>query len=202
MGQHSSEPLRERPGLVWTAPRPCYAPGMGRRIILHVVTAPLDLLVAYPAVLLAWLFIGRDLWWSRGVLSCELTPKASKIWGWGGMTLGHGIVYADGRRGGTEEADRPIEVHELVHARQAETAALAGFVAGLVVAIVVGASGSLGPALWLGGLLWLLTPWLMVGAAWLSAWLRGEHFYRDSDHEMHAYAIDRLFELGERERKR
>lgn len=186
--------------------------------ILYVISAPWDLLVAWPIVLAIRVLWGKDLRWEtpppydreKGggggpCLSCQIregswavTPGIfPKGWyfhkkrnrPWGGTALGHGVFYGPtGRRGPDEWTG--TQAHEHVHVEQAEVAMLRSFLIGLATGIVLWALGHA-----VAGTVVFLTIWtsgyLMMGVAgWLTALLRGEEAYWGSTHEESARAQD------------
>lgn len=143
--------------------------------ILYALTLPYTLSVGYPWVLLMML-IGAARgpeFEQRLVLAAEWRPWAARIWRYS-TTLGRGVIYQP-------VPDPRIKQHEHVHVRQVEDQMLQSFILGLV---VWGLSGSYlaGLGVWWSGGIWQLTNFL-------SAWLRGMHFYRGSSHEREARAL-------------
>lgn len=175
--------------------------------ILYVAALPWNLTVAWPAILLIRLFWGKELRWETPpegaggpVLTCELRAGSwpAETWyvhhvvdgvkrTWGGTTLGHAIFYGvDIRRAGEWVH---IQKHEHVHVEQYEGHCVAAFVVSLIVWIVLAALGHFTAAFVTWICLWWSCSYLVsFGANWLTAFLRGENFYRGSSHEESAYS--------------
>jgi hypothetical protein len=158
--------------------------------LTYLWTAPWDLAVVWPTVLLIWLLWGRKLHWLDGVW-CELKYDSwpSRTWykGWGGTTLGHGGFYASGFTG-DKGLDTSTEIHEHIHVEQYEAAMLGSFLVS-VVAFLIFHSWWFCLGAWSSG-------YLVMGISnWLQAWFRGESLYMGSAHEESAYAQTKLKHL-------
>jgi hypothetical protein len=166
-----------------------------RRVILFILCLPFNLIVGWPAVLIARWCWGTPLTWeiaptSGGLPALTTDLKADswagRTWGraWAGVTLGHAIVYGPGVRvAGAPWA--PVQAHEHVHVEQFEGTMAAHALLGLL-------QGTLSAALdfaWILGLVtWFLGYLVFLTGGWLGALLRGESAYRGSAHEEAARA--------------
>lgn len=145
---------------------------------------PANLLFAWPAVLFVRWRWGRELRWEeRFAMTVEMThAKRPKWFHWNAMTMGHGIVYAPGRRSVPFVAPTRTQRHEWVHVEQAEGWCAAGFALGLVV---------LPFAPWPVALaIWTLCPAAVWLGHTLTAVLRGESAYWGAVHEEAAYGLE------------
>lgn len=147
-----------------------------KRIPIYLATLPWDLL-ALIWVGLAYAIAGERYWFEAGALHVELLPGKKRPWMpemAGAMTLCHTVLYM-------HEHDRPNTIeHEGVHVEQQEAAMCAVVVTSTAVLCVTG-------TLWLALLIWTTGGMLQYGAASITAWLRGEDFYRGNTHEESAY---------------
>lgn len=160
-----------------------------KTLLRYLICAPWNLVICWPAILLLRVTSGKNLEWRRGILTCELRADSwfVRIFypaKWLGTTLGHGIFYNDGRRGGS------TEVHELAHVQQFEAHMLMALIQGLCLFAIFALAGSVGTGVfaglgcWFLGFLWMLVP------SWIQAWLAKGDIYFDSFHERAAYAIE------------
>jgi len=168
-----------------------------RRVILFILCLPFNLIVGWPAVLIARACWGTPLVWeiaptSGGLpaLTTDLKSDswAGRTWGraWAGVTLGHAIVYGPGVRiPGASWA--PVQAHEHVHVEQYEGTMAAHALLGLLVFGAVFAFSPLAAAL-VGLGIWFLGYLMFLMGGWLGAILRGESVYRGSAHEEAARA--------------
>jgi len=144
-----------------------------RKLLLFLVCLPFTFAISYPAILLARLFLLTDLRHNGGMVTGVWRPWFARRWKystfWG---------YAGGLHPSSVGVPRVIQ-HEFVHCRQVQDVMLHALAVGAVVAI--DGSPWLGLGIWTSGGTWLLLNWL-------TSWIRGGHFYRDSEHERSAYA--------------
>ena len=167
-----------------------------------------------------WCDLKPDSWptrsWYRMKVDSEvreLPEVLRKVWGrwhtWGATTLGHGGFYGPGKskmlvwEGGDPklvEAWVTTEEHENVHVEQFEASMLRALMVATVYAIVFLALGHPITALVTFLVHWWLGYWLMGGANWLTAWLRGEDPYRGSHHEEGAYDRGEEYKREQREK--
>jgi len=191
-----------------------------RHIVLYVVCAPWDILVAWPLVLIIRLLWGHRLRWETPpyhkeegggpVLTCELLPGSLPVrkgrWPvgwylhdrkhgvpWGATTLGHGIFYGPwARESLSADSWTRTQAHEHVHVEQFEASMVSSFLVALGVVVLLVALGHFRAAAVAGCVLWSLGYLLMGVGGWLAAFFRGEPMYRGSQHEESAYAQGRL----------
>lgn len=155
-----------------------------RRWLTLFFTAPINLTIAWPSVIVAnWLW-GRGLRWEeRFVLTTEFAhtrlPKWFKV---NASTLGHAIFYAPGYRSIGSAPWTRTQYHEHVHVEQFEGWAISGFLLGSA-ACLLGASPWVGAAIW-----WGSAPAVWCGYS-VAALLRGESHYWGAAHEEAAYAL-------------
>jgi hypothetical protein len=117
---------------------------------------------------------------------------------WGATTLGHGQFYAPGRRG--KDWVAAIDVHEDHHTLQSEAAQIGACFLAHLILIIEMIQGDWITGLVLFALIWTLAGNLFMAAGgWLVAYLRGGRFYRDSPHEIGAYAVGRLYTREKRQ---
>ncbi len=143
-------------------------------ILFYVLLLPTDLLVGFPAGLIAraawgtssafhdgawWVTVKRASWLGRTFVA------------WGAVTMGHVVVVFDDQTGETNR-------HELTHVRQEEGNALAGAVLLLVLVWWVPLQAVL---------VWVTMPWLVYLASGLHGLLTGRGFYAGNDLEIAAY---------------
>lgn len=171
-----------------------------KRALLHICCLGWDLTVAWPMVLIVWLFWGTDLRWENGVLKCRFKENRTPKWyrGWGGTSIGNGQIY--GWRQLLPRGEKPtsIMIHEDHHTVQARASQVAATITALILAIVIAATGAGDLALGV-----FLGVWILGGNAihsvggWLSAVLEGRKAYRGSAHEIGAYAVGDLYTVGD-----
>lgn len=150
------------------------------RAFLYVATLAPDLVYGWPLVLVARLAGGEKLRWEDGVLRCRakriglLQKTVGKLTY--AVTLSpHAIIYTH-QALWPEELKEPsrTQMHEHVHVEQGEATQLASLVP---LGLIVGLFLALDEPVWagiIGGLFWALAYLAMIGAALLTAWLRGE----------------------------
>jgi hypothetical protein len=152
---------------------------MGRWIIF-AFTLPWTLTIGYGWILLMRLGAAHKLRWEKtAVLTAEWKPWVVKRWHYS-TTLGRGIIYQPGLRADPGTAYTRIQEHEHVHVRQIEDLMLLSFVLGLVLGLFTH-DWLLGLIVWTSGGMWQLP-------GFVTAVLRGGNIYRDSEHELSAYA--------------
>ena len=146
------------------------------RTLLYIACAPTDVLGFIAAMLLRVLW-GKSLHVHKGALVCQLDRskwfERRLFSGWGGSTISpHVIIVGDG--------DFHVLPHELVHMEQFEAAALLG-----AVFTIVGFVLQL--PTWVAVLPVVFNVWATALAAYTTAVLRGEDFYRGAHIEEAAY---------------
>lgn len=125
---------------------------------------------------------GSTKWWEGGALFVRLRSDSwpARTWwkGWGGATLGYGVMVS-------ADANEKIVEHELVHVEQYQALTLGGLWLGLLVFAITHSPMGL-VALFA---CWSLTVWCCYFAATLVALLRSEpNAYRGNTFEEAAYA--------------
>ncbi len=158
------------------------------KLLRYATTSAWDILVI-PLILLIHLLWGENLR-TEGLSVCtDLKPDSwpRRTWfaKWGGITLGHAIMF--GRL-----PPRSTVVHELVHEKQYEGAMIKSLIVGLLVLLVTG-------KIWLSYVIWALGWLLYLCSNWLVALMRGLPVYRGSAHEEHAYAVGDEYEHTDRQ---
>lgn len=158
------------------------------KTIEKIGVAPL-LVFSIPSIITGWGFViiaiitflaHKPKIIPKSVLVAQWRPWVEKIWRYS-TTFGRGIIYQTRVADKTpREIDNKVEKHEMVHIRQLEDMNFLAFLVALVVTIVT-ENWILGLGLWLSSPLWLLFNYV-------TAFLRGGHIYRDSEHERAAYA--------------
>lgn len=119
------------------------------------------------------------------VLTCEIKNGKLPFYTYGGTTFApHVVFYREGRP--LVDGWAPIQEHEHTHTEQFEAVAMAG----AMVAIGLWVAGFSQAAL----ITYVVAPWVFMGCANLTAWLRGESIYRGAHTEEAAYAIDDDYE--------
>ncbi len=162
-----------------------------RSLLLYVTGFGCDVASAF-GLLILWLFWGTRLRlekkpgkakdgrpfpgnWS---LTCEIKNGKLKLYTYGGTTWApHVRFYREGwpNLGGWSE----IQEHEEQHGEQLQAASVAG------AAMAATHTGSPVAAL----VIFIVAPWVIMLAAYITAWLRGESIYRGASTEEAAYAI-------------
>jgi hypothetical protein len=121
----------------------------------------------------------------RLLMTAVFTPLATKYWHFS-TALARSIAYQPGARALPPEPLTQVQEHEHVHIRQTEDRMTWSLFLGLVLLPIVGQAD-----LPLGFLVFFIV-WISGGfsqvANWLTAAMRGGDAYRDSEHEMSAYA--------------
>jgi len=187
-----------------------------RHIVLYILSAPWDIMIAWPVVLLVRLFWGKDLRWESPprydekagggggpCLTCQIKEGSFPVvegtfpkgWymrepgrPWGGTTLGHGIFYGPYGRKADKETWSRTQMHEHIHVEQCEVSMMRSFLVGIIAAIPLLVVGEYWAALGIFLAIWA-SGYLMMGVAgWLTALLRGEKAYWGSAHEESARA--------------
>jgi len=156
------------------------------KYLRYLISLPNDI-VFMPLVLLIHLLWGTNLR-MEGLSVC--TDLKAKSWpankghwlpfsGWysrfGGTTFGHAIMYRP-------DPDENTIIHEHTHEHQMESVMLKSLIVGLIVLLVTG-------KLWLSYAIWSMGYMLYLCTNWAMSAIRGGHWYVDSVHEEHAYAI-------------
>lgn len=170
------------------------------RYVLFAITAPWSICVGW-LVLLFLYAIGavKDLRWEgtlvlTAVWSDWVVRPRSLPWGpmlngerqktalWQySTTLSRAVAYQPGWR---QTPWSRVQFHEHVHVRQVEDAMSWSFLMGVLVLVF---SSNWITGAWLGTLIWFLGG-ASQSVNWLTAWARGGDPYRDSEHELSAYA--------------
>ena len=157
--------------------------------VTYLWTWPWDIL-AWIVVMFVWLVSGTKLHWLGG-LWCELKEGSfiTRIWRWGGITLGHGGVLAPTLAGG-DGIDTPTEFHEhSVHVEQYETAMLLGFITGWLIFGLSVLCGHEEVGGFIGAGVWFVAWPAVYGVFSIQAWFRGENAYRGNSLEEAAYSL-------------
>jgi len=153
-----------------------------KRVVLRTVCFPQDL-IGLIALSVVCLVGGFRLFCIHGVFSVELDVRTwlgRKYAGWGGTTFSpHCVMFGNG-----QVRDDVIK-HELVHCEQYEAAAVAS------AALAAGVWLVTGHALYAASQC-VLAPWVIMGAAYATAWLRNEEsVYRGAHIEEAAYGANK-----------
>lgn len=164
--------------------------------VLFLFTLPWSL-VGWAWILLLRLFgfVENLRWEGTAVLVGTFTPRATAIWRYS-TTLARAIAYQPHHVLGPVGTWSQVQEHEHVHIRQVEDRMTWSLALGLVLLLIVGLHDvSLG--LWVFFIVWITGGFSQV-ANWLTAAMRGGDAYRDSEHELSAYAqTDRWGPEGE-----
>ena len=176
-----------------------------RSLFLYLFCLPVDIF-AFVCLFFIWAIFGKSLRFEKKpifytdydtknsfksfkleppgnwVLTCEVKSKYIRWCPYNAMTVApHAILYRIGSRGDSKSWSR-VQEHEHVHVEQYE----AGGVLGTFLAMFLLIFSSC----WFAIIVWLLCPWMYMGASYITSWFRGEDLYYGAAIEEGARAID------------
>ena len=158
------------------------------RLVLYVTSLPVDLLLAWPMLLVTHVFWGEKLYWEDDAL-VSLRREGSWLdrkWRFS-TSIGHAISYHSSHVALEGEPMAAVQIHEHVHVEQSEAAMLGSFLVAVTQFAVLGEAWW-----WLCVLVWATGNLVWALSGWLTAILRGENAYRGAHFEEAAYAIDEV----------
>lgn len=162
--------------------------GWGWLLLLFCVGAVKDFrwegTLVLTAVFRDWVVKPRMLPWSPKNKAGEKVKIP--LWRYS-TTLGRAIAYQPSARAPEGAAWTRTQHHEHVHVRQVEDRMMWSFVTGLLAMLIAGPTTNWGLGITLFVVLWFIGG-LSQSTNWLTAKMRGGDFYRDSEHELSAYA--------------
>ena len=160
--------------------------------VLYALTIPIAIVgyVWMGILIITWMADVKSIrFQGAGVITAK-TRDWAKWWGFS-TTIGRCILYHPRAYDDTPAIDNRTELHEFVHIRQFEDAALWGLVGGAIIS---------GVATWFSGMsgweflaVWMVS-WFLMMASMLTNFVTAimrfgwKGIYRDSEHERSAYA--------------